>query len=201
MAASRGDPHRAQGPGGGRAPRAPPAGDRPDPVRAPRRQPGPARGVLRAEGPGRVTVRLQLLHVPGRLDRSRRHRTGRGGGQRHEPVPPGLPLRQRWPGGGAAAGGLRSRRGRAAGRGGVAAPDRGVGLPPGWGGLPRAGAATARFSRGACHQRPSRQQLPARRGARTHRGDVPAGGGGGAARQGWPSCAAASPASCTPMRC
>ena len=43
--------------------------------------------------------RLQLLHVPRRLDRPRGDRARRRGGQRHEPVAPRFAVRERGPGG------------------------------------------------------------------------------------------------------
>ena len=178
-------PDRAQGPGGGRAHRAPAAGDRRHPVRrgAPAiRALPPAFYELKAPGGG--ARRLQLLHVPGRLDRPRGHRARRRGGQRHEPVAARLALRQRRPGGGGrAADDFGPAAAGAAGRGGLPAADRA-------GGLPRRAAAPSAPPRSAWRDflagRAS-TSLPAtsyRPGvvAGPHRGGVPAVRGRGAAR-------------------
>ena len=67
-----------------------------DPIRRRRRPPAAAARVLRAaRRAARRARRLQLLHVPGRLDCPRGDRGGRRRRQRHEPVAARLAVRQR----------------------------------------------------------------------------------------------------------
>ena len=159
---------RAQGVRARRAHRAPAAADRRDPVRrAPPATPGCRAAFYELTQRRRRARRLQLLHVPGRLDRPRGDRGRRRRGQRHEPVAARFAVRQRGPG--------RHRR---------APPTSAPRRPGRWrasrcsGGveqrrasrrrrrLPRAGAAARRTSStGAPSTRGRRVELPARAGA------------------------------------
>ena len=131
--------------------------DRRDPVRRRRRAPKLPPGVLRADQRGRRSRRLQLLHVPGRLDRPRGDRGRRRRRQRHEPVAPRLAVRERRPGRHRRRGRLRTGGGGPAGRRRAAAAGRAGGVSRGRRPVPRAGAAARRtFSTAA----------PARRSAR-----------------------------------
>ena len=138
---------------------------------------------------GRRSRRLQLLHVPGRLDRPGRDRARRRRRQRHEPVAPRLAVRERRAGRRGRRGRLRAGGGRPAGRRRAAAPDRAGGVSRGrrrvsarrpsgsatsWPGAPAPRSARRATGRGS--RRPtSTQVLPDFVAAGAARGPAPHG--------------------------